>query len=273
MLKDNDYHVDVLKQIFKSKPVESFLEFFEDEFKDNPNFELNTIKNYRSTLGHLEKFGKMKYFSDLTYSNLEAFNRFLVAQKLKDTSIAKYHKYVKRIINEAIKKGHLEENKNPYKNFAIRFKTTEKLCLSVTEIKTLENLSIPDNASGVQRALDMFLFAIYTGVRFSDLQQVSKKIISFKPDGIYFEYEAIKTKKKKWDNLRLFFQTDDELSKPEQIIEKYKDYLSLSPFNIELATYNKHLKTIAEKANCGILNKDNKSWFSINIQAVQPNSF
>lgn len=248
MLKDNDYNAEVLKQVFHSKPIESFLQFFEEEYKDNPGFKLNTIKNYRSCQSHLEKFGKMKYFSDLTYANVEAFNRYLLNLGLQDTSIGKYHKYTKRIINESIKKGYLDENKNPYKNFKIRFKTPEKVCLTVLEIKTLERLVVPEKSVGVQRALDMFMFSIYTGVRFSDLQQISSKTIHFKEDGIYFEYKAIKTEKKKVDNLHIFFTTAGKYSKPEQIIVKYKDYLGVEPFKIELATYNKHLKEIAKLA-------------------------
>lgn len=90
------------------------------------------------------------------------------------------------------------------------------------------------------------MFNIYIGICFSDLQQISKNTIHFKEDCIYYEYEAVKTKKKRGNNLNWFFSTDGKYSKPEQIILKYKDFLGAEPFKIELATCNKHLKVIAK---------------------------
>lgn len=227
----------------------SFLEFYENEFKDNPSFTPNTKKNYRSGLNHLKTFKGIKYFSDLNYTNIEALNRYYVRQKLHPNTIVKYHKYIRRTINEAIRKGLVEKHANPYEDFKMKGKKTEKYCLSIDDIRKLEEVVIKDGNPGLARSRDMFLFSVYTGLRFSDLQQINEQTIKFKKDGIYLDLISQKTKKHKQENLALFFKNEAGLSKPEMIIAKYKDVLTIYPFRISLQPYNRNLKILAEMAH------------------------
>lgn len=227
----------------------SFLEFYENEFEYNPSFSLNTRKNYRSGLNHLEEFNGIKNFTDLNYTNIESLNRYYVRQKLHPNTIVKYHKYIRRTINEAIRKGLVEKHGNPYDDFKMKGIKTEKYCLSIDDIRKLEEVVINDNNQGLARSRDMFLFSVYTGLRFSDLQQISDKTIKFKEDGVYIDFVSQKTKKHKQDNLALFFKNEKGLSKPEMIIAKYKDVLGICPFKISLQPYNRNLKILAEMAN------------------------
>lgn len=227
----------------------SFLEFFENEFKDNPSFTPNTKKNYRSALNHLISFKGIKYFTDINYTNVEALNRYFVRHKLHPNTIVKYHKYLRRTINEAIRKGLMEKHSNPYEDFKLKGKKTEKHCLTIDDIRKLEELMIKDGNMGLARSRDMFLFSVYTGLRFSDIIQISDKTVKFKKDGIYLDLVSQKTKKHKQENLALFFKNEAGLSKPEMIIAKYKDVLSICPFKMSLQPYNRNLKTLAEMAH------------------------
>lgn len=203
-------------------------------------------------MNHLKAFKGIKTFTDLNYSNIEALNRYYVRKKLHPNSIVKYHKYIRRTINEAIRKGLIEKHGNPYEDFKLKGKKTEKYCLSIEDMKKLENVIIKEDSHGLRRSRDMFLFSVYTGVRFSDLQQISDKTVKFKNDGVYLEFVSQKTKKQKKDNLADFFKNRAGLSKPEMIIAKYKDVLTINPFNISLAVYNRHLKTLAELAHIDV---------------------
>jgi integrase len=167
---------------------------------------------------------------------------------LSDTTIQKYHKTLRKVVSEAIKKGFIDKSDNPYESFVSKAKTPKKECLTIDEIKKIENLKIPEKMTGLDKAKDMFLFSVYTGNRFSDMIQISNNTIKFNTDGIYFERISKKTKRPEVFKLRYYFRNDKGNSKPEIIIEKYRDFLSIKPFDISLQQYNKHLKIIGKMA-------------------------
>lgn len=89
---------------------------------------------------------------------------------------------------------------------------------------------LPEKSVIAQCPLVMFLFSIHTGVRFSYFKQINDKTIKFKKDGTYLDLVSQKTKKHKQENVALFFKNEAGLSKPEMIIAKYKEVLSIRPF-------------------------------------------
>jgi len=237
------YYKELLKA---SGNKETFLQFFEREFSEHPQYSVNTKKKYNSTLTHLVSFGKIKYFSDINYSSIQGFYKYLLNTGLNDNSSNKYLAVLRHIVYEAMKRGYIDKNLNPFDDFKIKKIRTKTECLQPEEISKLEKLVFLDSQPGLEKARDMFLFSVYTGLRFSDLQQISNKTVKFEKDGVYIDLISVKTKKPKKENLALYFKSKKGLSRPEALMHKYRDQLKFEPFKVALQPYNRKLKVIAK---------------------------
>ncbi|MBL7838442.1 MAG: site-specific integrase [Bacteroidetes bacterium] len=241
------------KELMKSTGTKlTFLQFFEKEFNENPNYAVNTRKKYNSALGHLLAFKKIKYFSDINYSTIQAFSRHLISEGLNENSVNKYMSALRHMVYEAMKRGLIDRNVNPFNDFKIKRVQTKTECLLPEEIAKLETLQFNDNQPGLEKARDMFLFCVYTGLRFSDLQQLSNKTVKFEINGVFIDLVSVKTKKPKKENLALYFKNKSGISRPEAIMHKYKDMLRFEPFKVSLQPYNRKLKKIAKLAGIEI---------------------
>lgn len=252
-LNGEEYDLTALKSIFNAKVVSGFMEFFEQEFIDNPKLADNTKKNYRSTYNHLKASGLFKSFIDLTYSNIESFDRYLKRKNCSDATRHKYHKNLKHIISESEKRKLIPKHSNPYEDFKILVPKTESTYLTEPELDRIINLDISNSKYqeffGLLLSRDIFLFCAYTSLRYGDVIQISDKNIHFNEEGIFYSFISQKTKKKITMNLRVLFKLEqNKLSRPEQIIMKYRNVLNTKPFKISLQNYNRHLKELAKMA-------------------------
>ncbi|MDP2174631.1 MAG: tyrosine-type recombinase/integrase [Bacteroidota bacterium] len=247
MLLDIDYPLDALKGLINNKLVTNFIEYFEKCYLNNPKIVNNTKKYYNTTLQHLKNFGKIIYFTDLTYVNISGFDKHLHSLELKDTTISKYHKAMKSIVNEATRSGFLDKDLNLYKDIKTNAKAGERVYLTIDEVAQLENFVDKDENSYLTRSKDMFLMCVYTGLRYSDLIKLNDKTILFTKDKVEISLISQKTKKVFRITLNDFFKSEGQLnSKPVEIVLKYKDRLALNPFKISEQYYNRLLKDLAK---------------------------
>lgn len=250
LLKNIDYPVKALKEVIKIKPVSNFIEYYDNLYKNNSKLHANTKKYYKSALNHLTGFGKIIYFSDINYINFSEFDKYLYKQGLKDTTISKYHKAIKSVINEARKSGFIDKDIQPYKDIKTNAKATEKVFLTETELKQIENCVIENDNWALSRSKDMFLMCAYTGLRYSDIVKLNNKTIHFEKDIVEISLISEKTQKPFRIKLNDFFKSsDNNVSRPVEIILKYKNYLSIDPFKLSDQYYNRQLKKLAKLAN------------------------
>lgn len=247
MLKGIDYPLETLERVIQSKQIANFVEYYQNYYTSNPKLGKNTKKYYKTTLHHLAGFGKIKYFSDINYINISAFDKYLHSQKLKLTTICKYHKALKSVINEAIKSGYLENDLKPYQDIKLNAKAGDSVFLTLEELSKIENLEIENDHWGLSRCKDIFLMCSYTGLRYSDIIQLNDKTVFFNDDKIEICLISKKTKKEFRLTLNDWFKPSQKKdSKPVEIMKKYREFLSMEPFKISDQYYNRQLKQIAK---------------------------
>jgi site-specific recombinase XerD len=102
-----------------------------------------------------------------------------VTEKLLHNSAAKNIKSLIRVINVAIRKKWLLEN--PFKDFSCAFINTPRHYLTEPEIEALYTKVLPIDR--LRRVRDCFLFQVYTGLAFSDMQELTVRNIEIGVDG------------------------------------------------------------------------------------------
>jgi integrase len=147
---------------------------------------------------------------------------------------------MKKLINLAVKLEWLV--RNPFINYAIKFKKTEREILSKNELIVIENSSF--NRTCLSITKDMFIFSCYTGLSYIDIKQLKKRHIVKGNDGGFW----IKTMRAK-TNTPLKIPI---LNKASSILEKYVNHQKLSQNNSFLPLYsnqktNQYLKDIANE--------------------------
>ena len=126
----------------------------------------STKENYKKTLFHIKEFFQNDIkIKKVTAEQLEKFKQYLLT-KVSQNTTKLYLTVLKTVFNYAIKKEYL--TKNPFiKVDPVKTTETIREYLTADEIKTIEQTET--GATETKRA---FLFACYTGLRFSDIKNL-----------------------------------------------------------------------------------------------------
>ena len=211
-----------------------------------------TLKHYRPLVTRLIEYGKMTRWQDVTVENIYNFDAWLHGQKkhlgkgdktrrgvekesLSDTGIYNYHKCLKALLTRADKFGKIE--RNPYERLKGQFKRGDKEnveYLTEDEMKQFEAIILP-TGSDLDVAHDLFIFQMYTGLPYSDMQAFD--IREYKFDGT------------RWNRVGQRIKTgvpyvSSLLPPAVNVLEKY-DYEIPQMSN---AAYNFHLKELQKMA-------------------------
>lgn len=214
----------------------SFIDFMYDRIEKR-NIEKSTKKQHYTAYNLLDKFGKIKSFSDLTPAMLKAFDDF-IREDNKDRSqvtIHGIHKRIKPYVTEAYELGHIKEN--PYSKFQVsRGKSKDREFLNMTEIELIKDKRGLNDC--LDRVRDLFLFGCFTGMAYSDIEKFNadRDIIT---DG---DARFITGKRQKTDTTFYVMV----LPQIEEILNKYNGRLPV----ISLTKYNLFLKALG--VACGI---------------------
>lgn len=219
--------------------VTSFTAFMKDEILHS-NLKSSTLKNHFSTLQVLSLYKGEISFNDLTFNFLCDFEYYLLKHQYHRNTIAKHMKHLKRYVNLAINKDVFDLQRYPFRKYKIKYMESKRTHLTPEELNRLEQLQL-DGSLTLQKALDMFLFSCYTGLRFSDVVTIKRENFHVIDDKIWLIYSSIKTDV----NVRLpLFLLFDGKSIP--IYERYKNnsrtLFSISPSSN--SNVNKQLQKI-----------------------------
>ena len=152
-----------------------FLVFYANKLKSQKNIlAQNTYRQQRSTLNILKTFQKNIFFSEIDkefINRLIGYSRKVLKNRQATTSILiKNFKKFLHIAND-------EGIRTPisYKDIKVKKYHSEKIFLDADEINTLykyyTNIFIQENHKNV---LQRFLFSIFTGLRISDIQRITR---------------------------------------------------------------------------------------------------
>lgn len=227
--------IELVKSFYAVKDKADFYEYFDTYCKKKfTDLSEGTQKHYELLGRRLKEFKKQIRFSDFTLAFIEKFDKYLRMQIESGThGTYSRHKNLKTILLFAHKEGLLKYN--PYDDFKLARGKSKYGSLTEEELETIENFDFSDveNGYSLEVTRDMFLFACYTGLRSSDVLNLSKEHILKK----HIKIEMQKTKE---------IVEVPLTSKSRAILNKYSgDRKKIFPRRTNQCL-NRHLKTIAD---------------------------
>lgn len=251
----------VKKEITSPLSNKSFNEvsrIYINELEDNNK--LTRLSSDRARVNHLIEFAKSDNinFREIDEAFLRRYMTFLKAKKKNGRrSIANALIVIRTIYNRAIKMGIIDRKHYPFgvDTIRIKFPETEKIGLSVEEMKTfelLENLSEQE-----QHARNVWLFSFFlAGMRIADVLLIrwsdiydgrlhyrmnkNEKLLSLKlPEKIYPILKIYMSGKEDADDFIFPEMKKANLKRPKDVLAKTKTANK---------KFNKYLESIAKKA-------------------------
>lgn len=153
-----------------------------------------TIKNYKTTLKVIKDFSTHKnLLIDFESMNNSFYNNFvdylITEKKSSNNTIGKHIKTLKTFLNWTIENKF--NNNFDFKKFKVQKEEVEIIYLTDNELKHLYSLNItdellsearkefdiPNSKEALERARDLFCFACFTGLRFSDIASLNANSI------------------------------------------------------------------------------------------------
>ena len=150
-----------------------------------------TVKHYRPLFVRLTAFGEISEWCDLTIENIYKFDAYLhslrkeltdaekkkgvKAEPLSDAGVYTYHKCFRALLTRAYKMGVIAAN--PYDRLKGEFSRGEKQSmdyLTEEEMAAFESIR-PLRGSVMEVAHDLFIFQMYTGLSYGDMQAFDMK--------------------------------------------------------------------------------------------------
>lgn len=227
--------LDMLKSAVKehSAPNAKLIDFGSEVVNSSSRKE-HTKDSYKTLFNNLQKFKKDISLSDIDYNFIVKYNNWLKEQGIMHNTIVGRLRNLKAILNEAKRRKLITEN--PFDNFKIPSMTNKKGYLTRGDIKKLENVELTNRENKVRNA---FLFAVYTGLRFSDIVTLKNENIVNK----WLKKKMIKTE------INIELPLEDLFDgKALELLNNYKSIESFSKSISANGTSNKILKEIARKA-------------------------
>lgn len=240
----------VWKQVELSKDEPTFIQWCE---KQIPLLGVSegTTKHYKPLITRLTEYGRMNRWQDVTVENIANFDAWLHTitkpisdaalksgkkpEKLSDGAVYNYHKCLKALLNRALVFDLIVNN--PYNRLKGKFKRGDRENLEYLtdeEIQKFEAIILP-KGDILDVVHDLFVFQIYTGLPFSDMQSFDAN--DYKWDGKAWRHvgERIKTGVPYVSQL---------LPPAVKVLEKYGWEIP----QISNADYNRHLKSLGQMA-------------------------
>lgn len=212
----------------------SFIDFaFDESQKRGLKFE--TLRAHRTAIEALQRSKCIDTFEDLTAENIARFDEFLRKEDptREQVTLHNYHKRLKPYINEAIRRGYIDES--PYLKFRdLKGRYKERQPLTLDELNTIRNLPLHDKQ--LCKVRDFFIFSCYTGLAWVDLHAFDFETCTVKHGNIYYiDGERVKTGTKYYTPI---------LPPAMEILKKYDYHLDVPT----VQAFNRSLKIIAEIA-------------------------
>ena len=145
------------------KPSSSLVEFGAEIVKAS-NRKASTVEGYGTLFRNIDKFRSGLLVTDIDYSVIVAYENWMRVMGIAHNTRVGRLRSLRAILAEAVKRKIIDEN--PFNNYKIPAMTSRKGFLSESQLRRLENISLNGRAAIIR---DAFLFACYTGLRFSDI--------------------------------------------------------------------------------------------------------
>jgi integrase len=216
-----------------------------------------TWEKYAACLKHLDKFQPKILFAEVDDILIARFRNYLADHKgqkgkMQPSTIKSYFDKIKVVLMHAAKKENflnVRELESFFEDVKISVpKKKEGLHLEIEELQRLRKLIFTEREYSLERDRDLFLFQVYTGFYYNDLQILRKdQLFKDVEHGHYIIGERDKNGNPTIIPLYKFPYAN-------AILEKYGSKLPDNPLLfkksvfIEIQVYNRNLKILAKKA-------------------------
>lgn len=266
IMNDAPFCWDGLEAYLKRSDTDNqtFIDYIADRIEQRNDITLSTKKNHRKLLSIMDEFGGITTFPQLTKQNISRFYDWLLGReivkigrdgveiktKMAQQTVSGYMKTLRTYIHDAILMEKLD--RDPSAGIKVkRGETMDCKWLSEEEVMLIENAEMPNGS--LTRVRDLFIFACYSGLAFSDLMDFNPEKIEKDGDDMILQGKRAKTG-------QTYFVLI--LPKAKKILEKY-DYklpkYSNQQFNVRLkdvariSNVNKPLSSHFARHTCGML--------------------
>jgi len=237
--KPEEVKVSIQKVITPEKvnPGNEFYDFVEN-FIQTVIRKPNTLKKYKTTVSFLKEYEKTRNLPQpLNFNsfNLDWYNDFYsFLEKDKGQSlntIGSYFKEVKVFLNEAHERDLHDNLFYKSKKFKVVEEDSDSIFLNENELRAMYSLDLSATPR-LEHVRDLFIIGAWTGLRFSDLKNITRDKIS----GNKIKLRTVKTNE---------FVSVPIHATVLEILEKYAWEL---PRTISNQKFNEYIKEVAEMA-------------------------
>lgn len=184
----------ILKDVYigKDKITPYLIEFYQeymDEMENHPERSPETFNIYKQTFNYVKALVKSNYrasdilIKQIDFKFVKNLDLYLLNNNLSRNTIIKHHSRFRTFLYRAINESYLE--KNPYKDFKMKKESLHREALSEGELERIIEHDLNGNES-LQRVRDLFIFSVYTGLRYQDAQDLEMKHIVTSDSGKQF---------------------------------------------------------------------------------------
>jgi len=232
---------ELIDSYLKGKDNNDFFQVY-DDIVASKKLKEDTEYKYTLLRSRLKEFKTQVFTSDVNYNFIVKFDAFLRSKNIGNGGLYNHHKCLKSVINEAMKLDKME--KSPYLLFKFKGVKQNDVFLEEFEVLKIKDLKFTvDERKKYAVSRDMFLFSCYTGLRYSDCNNLRVADIDFR-NGI-LKIEMVKTNEE--ITLPINSQTKGLLCR--YLINKKKDEKVFPEITNQVL--NRNLKKIAEMAEIG----------------------
>lgn len=235
----------MLKRAYINKiyPNAPFDKFVENIIKISATRSQRTKESYKTLVNSVTQFRPGLMLAEIDLDFINEYINWLKDRGLTQSTISARLKGIRAIINEAIARKVIKSDDDPFQHFKIPKIKSREDYLTKEEIKRLENLQLTNKREA--HVKDVALFAIYTGLRFSDLNLVTSKNLVKRGKKTWLVIVPKKTSKSSGITVELPIETLFD-GKIMALIAKYGSIEKLAHIG-DNAAANRTLKQIVAK--------------------------
>lgn len=174
------------------KDVIDIFTYIEEDIRQFGNtYAYATIKMYESQSRKLKKFSDNLKFTEITPLFWKQYDSYLISLNNNGNTRWKAYRTIKTFINKAIEDGIIKTD--PLKGVKVRKPEGNRQYLSQEEVKKLESMYAGFLTKEFKRVLQYFLFSCYTGIRFSDINNLKNSNIFYDNGHLFVSLKQLKT--------------------------------------------------------------------------------
>lgn len=221
----------------------SFSDFIDKVLESSTNRSDQTKASYETLKKQIKEFDSSAKVASIDLDWLNRFHLWLKDKDLAKNTIIGRLKSLRAIVNEAIKRQIIPVQDDPFRFFKIPTMSGRDEFLTFKELKKIESLKLKGREKHIR---DTFLFACYTGFRYSDLIELKTEDLKQIRGKTWIYKKPKKTAETSGVTVQIPLYCIFD-GKPLQLLSKYTSIESLVKVGNN-ASANRTLKKVIEKA-------------------------